>query len=159
MRSRQFYRSTPKSSHKSLCFTIHANSTPRIEKLTLILAATSLSRGTEVFSPITIAEQRDEVIPAFLRASGKFDIESKDRFNRTPLSWAAQYGYNTVVKLLMEESGKPESKDDNGQTPLSYAAQNKYEAVVKRLLDKGVVDLESKDDNGLTPLSWAEGRV
>jgi ankyrin repeat protein len=121
VRSRQFYMSTPKSSHKSLCFTIHANSTPRIEKLTLILAATSLSRGTEVFSPITIAEQRDEVIPAFLRASGKFDIESKDRFDRMPLSYAAQNGYEAVVKQLDKGVVDLESKDDNGLSPLSWA--------------------------------------
>jgi ankyrin repeat protein len=85
------------------------------------LAATSLSRGTEVFSPITIAEQRDEVIPAFLRASGKFDIESKDRFNRMPLSYAAQNGHEAVVKQLDKGVVDLESKDDNGLTPLSWA--------------------------------------
>jgi hypothetical protein len=57
------------------------------------LAATSLSRGTEGFSPIAIAEQGDEVILTFLCALGKFDVELKDRFDRTryrtPLSWAA----------------------------------------------------------------------
>jgi ankyrin repeat protein len=59
------------------------------------------------------------------------DIESKDDYGQTPLSWAARRGYEPVVKLLLEKNADIESKDNNGQTPLSWAAQNGYEPVVK----------------------------
>ncbi|KAG7403026.1 Serine/threonine-protein phosphatase 6 regulatory ankyrin repeat subunit C [Fusarium oxysporum f. sp. rapae] len=72
------------------------------------------------------------------------------------LSWAAQKGYEEVVKLLLEKEGvDPDSKDDFGRTPLSRAAQNGYEEVVKLLLEKDGVDSDSNDNDDVTPLSWA----
>ena len=72
------------------------------------------------------------------------DIESKDDYGRTPLSWAAEGGHKAVVKLLLEKGADMESKDDYGQTPLSWAAEGGHEAVVQLLLEKGA-DIESKD--------------
>jgi ankyrin repeat protein len=85
--------------------------------------------------------------------------DSKDsEYDHTPLSWAAQYGDETVVKLLLE-TGKVDvnSRDsDLGRTPLSRAAQYGREVVVKLLLESGKVDVDSRDlKDGRTPLSWA----
>ncbi|KAJ5513231.1 hypothetical protein N7463_002783 [Penicillium fimorum] len=91
------------------------------------------------------------------------DVESKDRYSRTPLSWAAENGHEAVVKLLLEKGADFELKYKSySQTPLLWAAENGHEAIVKLLLEKGTnfeskgADLESKDryDNR-TPLSWA----
>ncbi|KAH8692543.1 hypothetical protein GQ44DRAFT_596352, partial [Phaeosphaeriaceae sp. PMI808] len=51
-----------------------------------------------------------------------------------PLLWAAQNGYETVVKMLLS-TGKVDIdlKDQGGQTPLSWAARNGHEAVVQLL--------------------------
>ena len=49
------------------------------------------------------------------------DLESKDRYSRTPLSWAAIYGHEAVVKLLVEKGADIESKDRFNRTPLSWA--------------------------------------
>ncbi|KAL7962115.1 hypothetical protein V8C34DRAFT_311341 [Trichoderma compactum] len=56
---------------------------------------------------------------------------------RTPLSWAAKNGHDTVVNLLLEQGAEIESKDNGGQTPLSLAAENGHEAAVRLLIEKG----------------------
>ncbi|KAN0079537.1 Ankyrin repeat-containing domain protein [Elaphomyces granulatus] len=53
------------------------------------------------------------------------DIEFKGEFGQTPLSWAAENGHETVVKLLLDiKNANFESKDNLGRTPLSRAAEN-----------------------------------
>jgi ankyrin repeat protein len=66
------------------------------------------------------------------------DPDSKDNDGGTPLSWAAAYGHETVVKLLLATHGvEPNSKDTKyGQTPLYWAASKGYSDVVKLLLEK-----------------------
>ena len=39
------------------------------------------------------------------------DVESKDQYGQTPLSWAAENGHEAVVKLLLEKGADVESKD------------------------------------------------
>jgi ankyrin repeat protein len=96
---------------------------------------------------------RVETTMALLK--NRHDLDSKDTYGRTPLSWAAKSGHEAVVKLLLEEGAELETKDDDGQTPLSWAAESGHEAVVKLLLEKGT-KLETKDTYfGRTPLSWA----
>jgi hypothetical protein len=70
--------------------------------------------------------------------------DSKDKYGRTPLWWAAANEHEATVKLLLD-TGKvdADSKDNkNGRTPLWYAAANGHEAIVKLLLDTGKVDAE-----------------
>lgn len=84
------------------------------------------------------------------------DVDSKDGFGQTPLSWATENGHEAVVKLLLATNSVDiNSKDNNGWTPLSWAAENGHEAVVKLLLATDGVDVNSKDNDGQTPLSWA----
>jgi ankyrin repeat protein len=78
----------------------------------------------------------------------------KDSYSRTPLSYAAEYGHEAMVALLLEKGAELDTKDTYGWTPLSYAAGSGHEAVVKLLLEKGA-ELEIKDTDGWTPLSYA----
>jgi ankyrin repeat protein len=84
------------------------------------------------------------------------ELESKDEYGRTPLSWAARNKHEAMVKLLLEKGAELESKDDCGRTPLSWAAGNGHDAMVKLLLEKGA-ELEPKDQFGQTPLLLAAG--
>jgi ankyrin repeat protein len=60
-----------------------------------------------------------------LLATGKANVDSKDNTGRTPLSWAAENGYEAVIKLLLA-TGKAsvDSKNNSGRTPISWAAKN-----------------------------------
>ena len=94
-----------------------------------------------------------EVIIVLLE--GGYDLDSKDSYGRTPLSWAAEKGHEAVAKLLLEKGAELETEGSNGRTPLSWAAMKGHEAVVKLLLEKGA-ELETKEGSyGRTPLSWA----
>ncbi|KAH0541580.1 hypothetical protein FGG08_003928 [Glutinoglossum americanum] len=85
------------------------------------------------------------------------DMDSKDIYGRTPLSYAAGGGRKAVVKLLLEKGGDVDSRDVYGRTPLSYTAERGHEAVVKLLLEKRA-DVNLKDGYCQTPLLFAAKR-
>ncbi|GIJ92594.1 hypothetical protein Asppvi_001872 [Aspergillus pseudoviridinutans] len=98
----------------------------------------------------------DEVIFAFLLETGKFMLDSKDKYGRTVLSWLAVKGNEATVKLLLATGQvDPDSNDYYLWTPLSWAAENGNKAIVKLLLATDRVDPDSKGIMGETPLSRA----
>jgi len=73
-----------------------------------------------------------------LLAAEIVDVNSKDSWDRTPLSYAAENGHEGIVQLLLAaEKVNVNSKDNGGWTPLSLAAANGHEGVVQLLLEKG----------------------
>ncbi|KAI9776691.1 MAG: hypothetical protein M1839_009418 [Geoglossum umbratile] len=81
--------------------------------------------------------------------------ESAPRFVDS-ITVVSYFGYEAVVKLLLETSKvNVDSKDSGGRTPLSWAAGRGHEVVVKLLLETGKAGVDSKDSGGRTPLSWA----
>jgi ankyrin repeat protein len=85
----------------------------------------------------------------------EYDLDVRDTYNQTPLSWAAKQGHTAVVRLLLERGPELEVKNNHqGETPLSLAAKHGHEAVVHQLLDQGA-KVESNGKNSSTPLSLA----
>ncbi|GAP93053.1 putative serine threonine protein kinase [Rosellinia necatrix] len=80
--------------------------------------------------------------------------DSKDVTGRTPLSYAAEAGHNTLVATLLEMGASPNSVDDESRTPLSYAAEAGHRNVIMTLLDKGA-DPDLKDRKEKTPIFYA----
>jgi ankyrin repeat protein len=79
--------------------------------------------------------------------------DSRDTYQRTPLSWAAKNCHKPAVELLLATAGvNVNSQDQNGQTPLMEAAFQGDGTVVELLLGAEGIEVNSKDNDGLTPL-------
>jgi len=114
----------------------------------------------------------------------RWDVNQRDSAGMTPLIWAARYGHEEVVRLLLREKHiRPDRQDTNdGRTALSWAAENGHEGVVRLFLGSQFVDPgsigrrwgrapqvagllfgrryvnpDSSSKSGRTPLSWATG--
>ena len=99
-----------------------------------------------------------ETAVKLLLETSKAEVNLKDNCGRTSLWWAAENGYEDVVRLLLAPGGVDVDSKDNelNQTPLWRAINNGNVAVVKLLLETGEVDVNLKDiEFNQTPLSWA----
>jgi len=100
------------------------------------------------------------------------DVEinfSDGTYRRSALSWASEYGFYDIVKLLIKgprlrlrdmaklrtrERAKIEARDKIGRTPLSYAALNGH-AITAGLLVKAGARADAMDKIGGNPISYA----
>ena len=84
------------------------------------------------------------------------EVELKTISRQTPLSLAAEYGQEAVVRLLIKRDGVDiNTKDNEEKTPLIWAAENGHEAVVQLLIEEDGIDINAKDNEEKTPLIWA----
>ena len=83
--------------------------------------------------------------------SNLFDLEAKNKEEKTALHCAARSGNVEVVKLLLEKEAKLEAKDDKGETPLLTAIRHQHEQVVEQLITSGA-DSEARNDGQETAL-------
>jgi ankyrin repeat protein len=105
-----FWKSRQISSPQHLRFVTCANSIIWVETNESTLDATSLTHNEK--GPLSyLAEHGDDIVLAFLCASGKFNIESTSNDGRTPLSWAAENLHDAVVRLLLEQGADPVPSD------------------------------------------------
>ncbi|SPJ91047.1 uncharacterized protein FTOL_13449 [Fusarium torulosum] len=64
------------------------------------------------------------------------EVDSRDNSGRSPLSWAAEGGRESIVKLLLALGNvEIDSRDYLGRTPLSWAITKRHEPIVKLLDD------------------------
>ena len=92
--------------------------------------------------------EKTEVAKLLLDHGAAFELKN---FGETPLSVAARYGKDSIVKLFIERGADIEAKDNSGRTPPSLA---KTKGVAKTLIDAGA-DVDSEDNRGRSPLCWA----
>ncbi|KAI8714078.1 NACHT domain-containing protein [Fusarium sp. LHS14.1] len=97
---------------------------------------------------------KDQTLAIALLSSCVFDIDTKDGRERSPISYAAERGYEGVVEALLRSNADVNSRGPREMTPLSYAAQRGHEQIVKALLQVPYIEVDSKAE-GRTPLSLA----
>lgn len=77
-----------------------------------------------------------ERVAKLLLSRGDIEPDTENAIERTPLSYAAENGYEEFVKLLLEHGNvRVDSKDSHARAPLHYAAIEEHETVVKLLLE------------------------
>lgn len=84
----------------------------------------------------------------------KTQINTRDELGQTALHWAAMFGYNHTVVLLIRLGADINAQDFHRITPLHNAAQNGHTDLIKLLVTLGA-DINACDEYGDTPLSIA----
>ncbi|KAL6406443.1 Ankyrin repeat, PH and SEC7 domain containing protein secG [Ilyonectria robusta] len=72
------------------------------------------------------------------------EVDARDRYGRTPLSYAAWNGHIAIVQRLVRAGARVDSKDEIGGTPISYALCSGQGAVASRLMKGAQVDSVDK---------------
>ncbi|GLI79175.1 hypothetical protein PoHVEF18_007503 [Penicillium ochrochloron] len=87
------------------------------------------------------------------------DPNMEDSSYRTPLSVAAEFGQENILRILLETPGvELNSSDRLGSTALHHAAEKGHIGLVEKLLGAGAVDVDSKCAFESTPLWAAAGK-
>jgi hypothetical protein len=101
---------------------------------------------------LAVMKEHEALVKLLLE--GGANLNSSDKYFRTPLFYAAKNGCEAVARLLLEKGANPHFEDIYLRTPLFYAAKNGYEAVARLLLEEGA-DPDSWDIYLRTPLFYA----
>eukprot|EP00802_Teleaulax_amphioxeia_P019301 Tamp_19528.p1 GENE.Tamp_19528~~Tamp_19528.p1 ORF type:complete len:411 (+),score=83.58 Tamp_19528:98-1234(+) len=82
-------------------------------------------------------------------------IHLKDKDGWTSLHFAARFGRDDVVKMLLDHKADPNAQDRDGWTAIHNSARNGRIGCVQMLLSHGNADLSKKTRYGETPLHIA----
>ncbi|KXX83103.1 Ankyrin repeat domain-containing protein 50 [Madurella mycetomatis] len=69
-----------------------------------------------------------------LRFRKGIEVDARDRYGRTPLSYAAWNGHTTVAEWLVKAGARIDLGDEIGGTPISYALCSGHEAIADQLM-------------------------
>ena len=110
--------------------------------------------------PLGIAAYRgnDEIVRKLLAAAG-VEVDKPNEDGITPLSAAADGGYQDIVGLLLDNGADPNRSNPMGITPLHRACLYGYTRIVELLLHAGAnAELEMNDPevSTRTPYSFAQ---
>ena len=75
------------------------------------------------------------IVVAFLELD--VNINMKDKYGKTGLILASQYGNQEIVKILIEHGADINIKDDSGINAVTMAAMSENQKIVKMLVDAG----------------------
>lgn len=82
------------------------------------------------------------------------NINTRDKYGRTPLIWAAINNSEYTAKRLLEAGADIDAQDKEGWTALMFASWNNYYSLAKMLIDFDA-NMELKNNRGRTALECA----
>jgi Ankyrin repeats (3 copies) len=110
------------------------------KRLAILFLLVSLAYYFIINNPTNGLYVEEEEIVMKMLLDENANVESKDNYAWTPLSWAAKNGHKMVVKMLLENNADVGSKDESSWKPLLCAARKGHGAADKN------ADVESKDN-------------
>jgi len=82
------------------------------------------------------------------------DINAKNVYGRTPLTWTSYYSNKDIVELLIKAGANVNAKDNDGWTALILASINGLTDIIELLIKAGA-DVNAKNKNDRTALMMA----
>ena len=74
------------------------------------------------------------------------EVNSQDKYGRTPLSCACENGHKLVVALVLaRDDVEVNLKDTGGRTPLLWAVRNEHRAVIALLQARNDIEVIPSD--------------
>ena len=108
----------------------------------------------EPYTDICIASSTGNIRALdYIIKRGESNINTKDKYGKTGMHYAAMKGHLYAVNLLICNGGDAQMKDKRGRTALHYACEEGHLEVVKCLVVFGGVN--ERDNEGRTPLHYA----
>jgi len=96
----------------------------------------------------------NEAVVSSLISLESCDVNALDNMFRTPLHWAAVFGYSAIVSMLLNSKADTSSSDSAGAMPLHYAAVNNFAETVEVFLSRPYIKDEA-DNEGRSAFLWA----
>jgi ankyrin repeat protein len=118
---------------------------PETSRLQLIEAGTPLDIEDAWGSdPLSFAVTKSSAdIVQMLLATNTVDVNARDDHDRTPLLYAAAYGFFEMSKLLLDHGSRHRYVDRYGESPLLAAQLGGHTEVVNFLLGGNTMILEA----------------
>jgi ankyrin repeat protein len=111
--------------------------------------------SAEVFDEFHDAAKRDNMKKLQELLSLDVDwLETRDKYQRTPLHSAARYGALSAAKFLLDQGVDLDAKDESGNTPLHLASIYRQDEIVDLLIEHHA-DVNTLNTQGLPPLYLA----
>ena len=83
------------------------------------------------------------------------DWNHPDSSNNFPIHYAAGYGWQECIELLLEHGAVLNAHNMWKVTPITIAMLKNHTGIVRSLLQRDGVDVNGKDDKGMTLLHMA----
>jgi hypothetical protein len=117
--------------------------TRQIALLLLILVPARVALAEDPAEELLAAARKGDVAAVKAMLDKGVDVNSKNRYGATALSYACDRGNVDMVSLLIERGADLNAKDTfYGATPITWASNNGHTEVVKLLLDKGAKGID-----------------